>query len=366
MRALSLTSPVGFKPFSAAAVVCLLWASMNAAHAQVSLYGLLDLSAEHISGEGFSLSRVSSSNLSTSRLGLRAEEALGGGLKVRATLETAISADTGANSGGSARFFDRHAHVGLIGGWGELRLGRTDTPLGVAADLAGTQAFDDLTIVGARGATRYRRTDNSITYLLPTVITGLSGQVQYSLASSGFGGSGLADNRVTGDEAIGGKAWGFNLVYAAGPFQAAIGHLHARDENILAAGRQGASATMVLASYDFGPIKITGYANDETNASVIRGADHLRTLGAKLAVPVGQDLVLTAGASRTRGTTDARGDEDRVTIFSLKGVYTLSRRTSLYGWLVSVDNEDAANKGVIAPGAGQSGRGLAFGVRHLF
>src|SRR5690606_34293406 len=102
-------------------------------------------------------------------------------------------------------------------------------------------------------------------------------------------------------------------------------------------GRQSANATMVLASYDFGPVKLTAYANDETNTSVIAGADHLRTLGAKLAVPVGHDLLLTAGASRTRGTTDARGDEDRVTIFSLKGVYTLSRRTSLYGWLVSVD-----------------------------
>lgn len=365
MRALPPTSSL--KAVSALVLTAVaLWAPMGAAQATVSLYGLLDLSAEHVSGDGFSLSRVSSSNLSTSRLGLRAEEELGGGLKVRATLETAVSADTGANSGGSARFFDRHAHVALIAGWGELRLGRTDTPLGVAADLAGTQAFDDLTIVGARGATRYRRTDNSITYLLPTVITGLSGQVQYSLASSGFGGSGLADNRVTGDEGTGGKAWGFNLIYAAGPFQAGLGYLKARDENIVAAGEQGASATMLLASYDFGLLKLTGYANDETNTSVISGAEHLRTVGAKLAVPVGQDLVLTAGASRTRGTTDARGDEDRVTIFSLKGVYTLSRRTSLYGWLVSVDNEDAANKGVIAPGAGQSGRGLAFGVRHLF
>ncbi|HIV72581.1 MAG TPA: porin [Candidatus Aquabacterium excrementipullorum] len=334
--------------------------------AAVSLYGLLDLSAEHLSGGGLSLSRVSSSNLSTSRVGLRADEDLGSGLKVRVTLETAVSADTGANSGGTARFFDRHAHVALIGNWGELRLGRTDTALGLAADTAGTQAFDDLTIVGARGATRYRRTDNSITYLLPTVITGLSAQVQYSLASSGFGGSGLADNRVVGDEAVGGKAWGFNLIYAAGPFQAALGYLKARDENIAVSGEQGANATMVLASYDFGPVKLTAYANDETNTSVVVGADRLRTLGAKLAMPFGQDFVLTAGASRTRGTTDAHGDDDRVTIFSLKGVYTLSRRTSLYGWLVNVDNDDAANKGLIAPGAGQSGRGLAVGVRHLF
>ncbi|RRS05572.1 porin [Aquabacterium soli] len=366
MRTHRLSMPLCLKASSTLAIVIATMAMPAVAQTQVSLYGLLDVSAERISGDGFSLSRVSSSNLSTSRLGLRADEDLGGGLKVRATLETAVAADTGANSGGNSRFFDRHAHVALIGSWGELRLGRTDTPLGLAADMAGTQAFDDLTIVGARGATRYRRTDNSITYLLPTVITGLSGQVQYSLGSSGFGGSGLSDNRVTGDEATGGKTWGFNLVYAAGPFQAGLGYLKARDENIAVAGDQGANATMVLASYDFGPVKITAYANDETNTSVISGADHLRTLGAKLAVPVGQDLLLTAGASRTRGTTDARGDEDRVTIFSLKGVYTLSRRTSLYGWLVSVDNEDAANKGVIAPGAGQSGRGLAFGVRHLF
>lgn len=336
------------------------------AQAAVGLYGLLDVSAEHVSGQGLSLSRLSSGNLSTSRLGLRADEDLGGGLTVRVTLETAVAADTGANGGGDTRFFDRQANVALSGSWGELRLGRTDTPLGLVSDQAGTQAFDDLSIVGARGASRYRRVDNSITYLLPTVITGLSAQAQYALAASGFGGSGLADGRAAGNEANGGKAWGFNVMYAAGAFQAAVGYLHAQDEDVLTSGRQGADATSLLASYDFGAVKLIAFANDESNPSVVAGADHLRTLGAKLAVPVGEDLLITAGASRTDGTTDTVGDADRVTIFSLKGVYTLSRHTSLYGWLVNVDNQEAANKGIIAPGAGRSGRGLAFGVRHLF
>lgn len=333
--------------------------------AGASLYGVLDLSADRVSAGGTSLTRVSTSGLSTSRLGVKGDEDLGGGLKARFALETAVSGDTGANGGGVARFFDRQAHVALATRWGEFRLGRTDSPLGLVADMAGTQAFDDLSIVGARGSGRYRRVDNSLTYLLPVVVTGLSGQVQYALAAAGFGGSGVLDARVAGGEGAG-KAWGFNLAYATGPFQAALGYLASRDENVLLAGRQGANAATALVSYDTGVAKFMVFANAETNAAAQAGGQRMATLGAKVAVPVGADLLLTAGASRTRGTTEQHGDDDHVTIFSLKGVYTLSRRTSLYGWLVSIDNEEGAAKGLIAPEAGQSGRGLAFGVRHLF
>ncbi|NIC39453.1 porin, partial [Aquabacterium sp. A08] len=75
---------------------------------------------------------VSSGLLTTSRLGFRGTEDLGGGLKAIFQIETTLDPDApGTNSQtGAARattLGDRTAIVGLSGGFGTVKLGRTDT-----------------------------------------------------------------------------------------------------------------------------------------------------------------------------------------------------------------------------------------------
>lgn len=336
------------------------------AHAQssVTLYGRADLSVESVKGTN-SVTRVTSGNLTGSRLGLRGLEDLGDGVKAKLNLESGVRFDTGANNGAAARFWDRQAWLGIgSDALGELRLGRTDSSLGAIVDRIGTQNYDDMTLVGSRGANNYRRMDNTITYDMPAVVPGLSAQIQYSLAAFGFA-SGTVSSSTTGSETAGidaGKAWSGYVAYTSGRFNGAIAYLKSIDENSVTAGDQGANAAFMLAGWDFGPAKLTGYYNSETGA----GPDRLITLGARLGVPVSPALMLTGGISQTKGTTAAVNDRDKVTIYTLKADYALSKRTSLYSWLVGIDNDTAATKGIVTTAAGKTGRGLAVGIKHLF
>lgn len=334
-----------------------------AAQSSVSLYGVVDVSLESVKGTD-TLTRITSSNLNTSRLGFKGIEDLGGGLKAKFVLETAIAADTGANGGGSARFWDRSAWVGLASDFGELRLGRIDSAIALTADKIGTQAYDDLRLAGTRAANSYRRVDNAITYILPPVVAGLTGQFQYSTAAVGYGSNGAVSATTAGAEASdkAGKAWSANIGYTVGPFAAEAGYLDAKDENRTLANNQRAKAGIVLASWDFGVVKLTGYYSGETSF----GPDRLSVWGGKAAIPIGSDFVVTAGYSRTKGTTNVDNDDDKVNIFSLKGVYNFSKRTAFYVWFDHISNGDAASKGIITTAAGENGRGLALGVRHSF
>ena len=237
-------------------------AATSAAFAQssVTLYGVVDVSVERVKGD-HQVNRVSSSNLASSRLGFKGTEDIGGGLKANFALETAVTADTGAQ-GNSARFFDRAAWVGLAGGAGEIRLGRTDSSIGALAgdsSILGGQAYDDLKIVGTRAADKYRRVDNAITYILPTVVQGVTAQLQYSTAGVGYAAGGTIDTAVAGTEpATGsaGRAYGLSVKYTQGPVLAGLGYLNAKDENSVTAGDQRANAVLVYGGYDLGMAKI--------------------------------------------------------------------------------------------------------------
>ena len=191
-------------------------AASSAAFAQssVTLYGVVDASLESVKGDD-TVTRVSSDNLASSRFGLKGTEDLGNGLKANFVLESNMKMDTGANGGGSTRFFDRAAWVGVAGGFGELRLGRQDTSIGLLAgnsSILGAQGYDDLKIAKTFSGDGYRRTDNAITYILPKFVDGLSAQVQYSTQASG-----------AEDADKIGSHYGLNVQYAVGGFSAGLG-----------------------------------------------------------------------------------------------------------------------------------------------
>ncbi len=337
-------------------------AASSAAFAQssVSLYGVVDASLESVKGSDNTVSRVSSDNLATSRLGFRGTEDLGGGLKANFVLETALKSDTGAQ-GNSARFFDRAAWAGLGGGFGELRLGRIDSSIGLLAgntSLLGAQGYDDLRIADTFASNKYRRLDNAVTYLLPTLVKGLSAQVQYSTAA---GTSSAAGAETYGVDT--GKTWGFNVAYAANGVVAGLGYVNGKANP---SGSIKDTGALVYAGYDFSVAKLTGYYNMDktTDAAEIR-----RLMGVRVDVPVSKEFAVQASVAKVKNTTLAnRGDDDNATIVALKGVYSLSKRTAVYGLFTNVNNSDAANLGVAsyANTAGNTARGLAVGVSHKF
>lgn len=69
---------------------------------------------------------------------------------------------------------------------------------------------------------------------------------------------------------------------------------------------------------------------------------------------------------------DYRNTANEATLFALRGVYTLSKRTAVYATAGRIDNEGTLALGVSnaaaggGPLAGGSQNGLALGVRHSF
>ena len=327
-------------------------AASSAAFAQssVTLYGVVDASLESVKGDD-TVTRVSSDNLASSRLGFKGTEDLGNGLKANFVLESNMKMDTGANGGGSTRFFDRAAWVGVAGGFGELRLGRQDTSIGLLAgnsSILGAQGYDDLKIAKTFSGDAYRRTDNAITYILPKFVDGLSAQVQYSTQASG------AENT---DKL--GSHYGLNVQYAASGFSAGLGYIQAKNSNTV-----DDTGLLAYLGYDFGVAKLSGYFEQDKRDGM---AEKLQVLGARVDVPFGKDFKLQASVAQVKDQEMTANNEDDATIIALKGVYALSKRTSVYALFTNVKNDDQVKLNVGQSVAdGKTARGFAIGLSHKF
>jgi predicted porin len=110
----------------------------GAAQAQMSLYGLIDMSyGKSLFTELFTApdqksdfhsggDNGSSEGNSTTRIGIKGSTDLGGGIKGNFKFETGGIESSGTVNGGGA-FFNRQAWAGFSGSFGEVRLGRQDS-----------------------------------------------------------------------------------------------------------------------------------------------------------------------------------------------------------------------------------------------
>lgn len=332
------------------------------AQSSLTIYGVLDASLENVKAPGAeAVTAVSSDNYATSRLGFKGIEDLGGGLKAMFALEHNVKVDTGAQGNGP-RFWDRAAWVGLAGDFGDLRLGRIDSSIGLLAgntSILGAQNYDDFRIAGTYAGVKYRRLDNAITYSLPTLLQGFTAQVQYSLASGTSAAVGTETANVDT-----GKTWSLNVSYTGGPLSGGAAYIRSEAN---AGGTFQDSAALAFLAYDFGGAKLTGYYNVDSRSGA---AEKKELLGVKVGVPISTDFSLTAGLSRVKNSSKLASDDD-ATILALKGVYNLSKRTAVYGLVTAIKNDDFASLAVNAnaptgTGLGQNSRGVAIGVRHAF
>src|ERR1700712_2596433 len=109
------------------------FAGVASAQSNVTLFGVLDLSADYIKNGSTKLKTLDSNQLSSNRIGFRGVEDLGNGLSAGFWLEAGMSNDTGAAGGNAGApgttFFNRRSTVSLMGNFGEVRLGRDYTPI---------------------------------------------------------------------------------------------------------------------------------------------------------------------------------------------------------------------------------------------
>ena len=318
------------------------------AHAQssVTVFGILDVNARSVTTGNNTVRQLSTDGISNSRLGFKAEEDLGGGLRAGAWLESAINPDTGTINA-SGKFWHRRSTVSLFGPFGEVRIGRDldasfwnlsiFDPFGTCGVGSG---FNLVTGLGS-GAATLLRADNAISYYLPSGLGGLYGQLE-----------------VAAGEGVPGNAYkGGRLGYQRGPLNVAIA---------LAATRTATSDDFrvmnIGVSYNVGPVTAMALTNVAKYA-----AKKQVNWEVGLSAPVG---VGELKASYQRADASGAGtDGNDAHQVAIGYVHNLSKRTALYGTYSQLTNEGNAAFVVGTPpaaAAGRTSKGYEFGIRHSF
>jgi predicted porin len=172
----------------------LLIAAAGVAQAQVSIYGLVDMSyGKNLADDSATPARKadfhsggddgSSQGNSTTRVGIKGSGDLGSGIKGNFKFETGgITSDGDVNPGGA--FFNRQAWIGASGSFGEVRLGRQDSvPFQVMGEFdfngqANMASALGNSLVAPWMAPRGRQS-RSLQYLAPTFVSGLTLQAGF-------------------------------------------------------------------------------------------------------------------------------------------------------------------------------------------
>ncbi|WP_159910859.1 porin [Pantoea sp. 18069] len=338
-------------------------AASGAAMAQssVTLFGIIDAGIGYVDNAtpaGGNKWGVGTSGNTTSRIGFRGVEDLGGGLKAGFWLEGEVFADDG-NAGGLN--FKRRSTVGLEGGFGEVRLGRELT-----AGYSKTSSYDLFSQTGIGQFSAWRnwdsvtatngdesgvRSNNIISYYTPN-FGGVKGGISY-----GF------------DEAVGTKAGryvGGNVSYDNGPISVAVSYDRL---DTVKAGIEGDRDALTLGgSYNFGVAKLIGIAQrNEYSYNV--GADRkYNNYALGVSAPVGgAGEVKLQYARYDQKAIDGKADQ-----LSLGYVHNLSKRTAVYGTVAYLKNKGASNLGLQSKGINTAANGnekqtgVQVGVRHNF
>ena len=349
------------------------------AQSTVSIWGAVDASYNYATADlvagSQSKSSLGTSQLGSSKLGFSGVEDLGGGMKAKFWLEAGLNNDSGAGKGtntnnqtdgaaaAGALVFQRRSYVGLLGNFGEVKLGReyVNTFLGVqaAADPFGTNGPADstqmmLTLGVAKKVATVTNASNMITYITPTM-GGFSGNVQYFMGENVSG-------ATTSDD---GGGYSVTGSYAQGPIFVSVG----QQQTKYASGDYTLQA--MSATYDLGVAKLRfTHASEGVAALAGAGADLKNDSNLfGVSVPFGAVTVKASYISATNNNNSTKVDQSG-SLFGLGADYALSKRTMAYATYGTIKNTDGGSGyggGVVGALAANGGTtNLAIGVYHSF
>ncbi len=356
------------------------------AQSSVTVFGVMDVGVQYTSsGGGGSVKALSNGGLSTSRIGFRGTEDLGGGLRAGFWLEASLNPDTGggrpsnsnnqSNGAGPAGpiTFDRMSFVSLSHQTlGELRFGRDFIPTHYNSiyfdpfNANGVARAGNLTFAGpGTGPLPTAITgSNTVSYWLPAGLGGL-----YGMAMIGTG-----ENDSTAPNRDDGNFAGARIGFAAGAFDIAAAVTRTHFDATAAIGNY--THANVGASWDAGFAKFFALYNKVT-VKLAGGTVRKNTteIGAHIpAFEVGRIRLSYAylddrSDESLRNPNGLPRHRDDARQFGIGYVHNLSKRTALYGTYARLMNSGQARyvvSGGVAPAGGRRSSGWEFGVRHLF
>ncbi|MDM0118656.1 porin [Variovorax arabinosiphilus] len=363
-------------------------ASSGAAHAQssVTVFGVMDLGIQSTNGVGGgSVKALSNGGLSTSRLGFRGTEDLGGGLQAGFWLEGSLNPDTGTGRASNTNnqtsgagvagplTFDRMSYVSLSHATlGEVRLGRDFIPTHYNSiyfdpfNANGVARAGNLTFAGpGTGPLPTAITgSNTVSYWLPPQLGGF-----YGMAMVGSG-----ENLSTAANRDDGNFAGARVGFAAGAFDLAAAYTRTHYDTTSTIGNY--AHANIGGSWDAGFARFFALYNKVTvrlAAGTVR--KNTAEIGAHIpAFEVGRIRVSYAylddrSDENLRNANGVPRDRDDARQLGIGYVHILSKRTALYGTYARLMNSGQARyvvSGGVAPAGGARSSGWEFGVRHLF
>lgn len=362
---------------------------------------------------------LSNSGSTSSRLGFRGTEDLGGGFSAGFWLEAGYANDTGmGNALGNVLTFGRRSTVSFAGTFGEVRLGRdytatfiNDTVMdpfnttGVGASLINLVGSS---LAAARGpgsalstTDNQVRASNAISYLLPANDLGVNGIIQYAFHEN------AKQSNALGSPSRRGQYVGVRIGYSNGPLDVnvAYGESVAADASrpTGAADQRTIKTANVGVSYDFGGVRMVSEVSrvrDQADNVVAPRAlvpigtsatDRYNGAMVGLSIPVGAGLIKTTyalvkykvdPALALPTAFGAPDDEPSVSKLAIGYVHNLSKRTALYATVAWIRVKGAQKNPLLAISTGgpaftstyKSGAGYVpnmaigydFGIRHTF
>lgn len=365
------------------ALAVLAAAGASFAQSSVTLYGIADIWVGQTSGSVTvngvktdvpTMTVMESGGVSGSRWGMKGTEDLGGGLKANFNLEQGFKLDTGA-AADAKKMFNRQAWVGVSGGFGAVKLGRSGTAYD---DILGTNNNTFDSALTARPWVGYAATvDNQLYYAMPAM-GGFSGAVSYAL------GEGKAATTANPVNVSAGSVFALNVQYAQGPFMVGFAHQKEKTDNKLGLGAltgindlltqvgvpaanrlvapAGSTAqyNLLTGSYDLRVVKLLASYNKATLNDTTGDVDFKEfQLGAD--VPLASNMTLALGYGESKA--DAGGELYKAKAYSAAVAYSLSKRTTAYAGFnigkVAFDPTNVANAEVKT-------NLYAIGVKHTF
>lgn len=326
------------------------FAGVASAQSSVTLFGVIDVAARYTKTNGQNMSQLVNDGSSSSRIGVRGVEDLGGGLKAGFWLEGAFQADQGTAD--SSRFWGRRASVSLMGEFGEVRLGRGKTSTRLVVDdfdVYSTTGLGDVTKVYSNLGVTYdtnNRADNLVQYFLPSNLGGVYGS--FDIAA--------------GEGTDGKKMFGGRVGYKAGALNVAGGY---QSTDVASDKFKQFSFG---GSYDFGVVKVNGLYSQ---LKFSQFKQNIFSIGASIPVTASGSVLTQYSNASTNSAADGingrAGDSQQ---FSISYLHNLSKRTAVYTTASIIDNDGRANfrvaaNNLVAARGGKSG-GVDVGVKHSF
>lgn len=309
----------------------------GAAYAQssVTLYGVADVGIGKMNGQKTGMISGDAVNNATSYIGFRGIEDLGGGLKAGFRLEQYVNMKDGATAsangflGQGNETYGRAANVWLEGGFGQFKMGRSETPsynAVLAWSIVGSANYSpSMHRYGAAG--RRARSSSQFSYKTP-VLGGFSAEVAFIA-------KGDRDNKAKYD---------LNVIYENGPLAAGIAYNKIQD----------AKANYALgAKYDFGMFALSaGYYDIRNLAGIsLAAGSRMKLAGFSVGGSVKFDNITLAVELQRQRKKEVYNQNvtqkyKKYTEGVVEAKYALSKRTFVYADYLRMENKNNYGLGI--------------------